>query len=84
MTPFERAVLKILSSSHEPYGWYQIERRLSNQTLSERYPLPPVLQKLEEEGFIAAQRFSSEPVLRYAVTAAGQAALERDDVDSTR
>jgi DNA-binding PadR family transcriptional regulator len=75
MTTFERAVLEVLSRSSDALGWYQIERRLSNMSLSERPHLPPVLEKLGQLGLVREAQFESEPLTRYVITPSGQRAL---------
>ncbi len=75
MTLFEQAVLQILAASPEAMGWYQIERRLSNLTLDERPPLPPVLGKLVGDGLLQELSAASAPLVRYLITDAGLALL---------
>jgi hypothetical protein len=74
MSPFEKAVLVVLANATKPFGWYNIEVRLSNMNLPERPHLPPVLARLRELGLVTETHCEEEPTLRYALTSAGRAA----------
>ena len=75
MTTYEKAILNILSGAPEALGWYQIERRLSNVTLSERPHLPRALATLSGLGLVEEIRCDSEPKARYLITALGREVL---------
>lgn len=72
MTPFERAVLSILSRADEALSWYQIEMRLSNMAFENRPYLPEVLANLRARGWIVDVSAADEPKLRYIVTDLGR------------
>jgi DNA-binding PadR family transcriptional regulator len=74
MSPFEQAVLAVLAKAAAPYGWYNIEVRLSNMNLSERPQLPAVLAQLRDRGLVTETQHGEDPTLRYALTPAGRAA----------
>jgi hypothetical protein len=78
MTLFERTVLEILSRSSDSLGWYQIERRLSKESLLSRPHLPSVLLGLRERGYIEETQLGVELHLRYMITASGRGALAQN------
>lgn len=75
MSPFERAVLEVLAGAPKPFGWYNLEVRLSNMNLDERPHLPSVLSKLRDLGLVTETRHPDEPAIRYSITQAGRDAL---------
>jgi DNA-binding PadR family transcriptional regulator len=72
MHEYEHAVLSVLSTESTSVGWYKIEQRLSQLSLSERQYLPDVLKKLLEMRLIEDQATSGG---RYSLTALGAEAL---------
>ena len=74
MTEYRQAVLSAIDHGQGTYGWYQIERRLSNQYIEVREHLPTVLEEFTKSGWVS-ERLDDEH-RRYTLTDAGRRQLE--------
>lgn len=73
MTPYEIEVLRAVAKGNGRFGWYAIEMRLSNVTLTERGHLPDALAELVDRELV--RRTSIDGRDCYELTVAGRAAL---------
>jgi len=78
MSPFQIIVLDIIKSNDGRFSWYQIDRALSQRSVSPRLTdgLMPALRELEETGLITRQSGHHPAQPLYSITADGQRLLE--------
>jgi hypothetical protein len=81
MDPFLREILEVIAAHDGRYGWYQIDRALSQFSPNGERNLPRlrgltrVLRGLEDDGLIAAGSGHSPSLPVYSITARGRQAL---------
>jgi PadR family transcriptional regulator PadR len=76
LTDYEIVLLDLVRKGKGEWGWYQIERRLSNMDVPREPGAMTILKSLKGRGLVVRHVTPGQPNDRWEITDAGRAELE--------